>query len=100
MGRLGNQGGGQGERVREVYEDADGDGAFVGLQRTPQQVPPAEEAFEEEEEDVENLLARSATETGGGRIRPATQSSHPAWAEGEGDVWGTEEGGLPASIGR
>ncbi|MEU7288283.1 AAWKG family protein [Streptomyces flaveolus] len=100
MGRMANQGGSQGERVREVYEDADGDGAFVGLQRTPQQVPPAEEAFEEEEEDVENLLARSTMETGEGRIRPATQSSHPAWAEGESDVWGTEEGGLPASIGR
>ncbi|MEV5493481.1 AAWKG family protein [Streptomyces bobili] len=103
MGRMANQGGGQGgnqgERVRDVYEDADGDGAFIGHQRTPQQVAPAEEAFEEEEEDVENLLARSATETGG-RIRPATQSSHPAWAEDEGDVWGTEEGGLPASIGR
>jgi hypothetical protein len=104
MGRMGNQGGGQGggqgERVRDVYEDADGDGAFVGLQRTPQQVPPAEEAFEEEEEDVENLLTRPATETGRGRVKPATQSSNPAWAEGDGDVWGTEEGGLPASIGR
>ncbi|KPI20816.1 T-complex 10/CenJ [Actinobacteria bacterium OK006] len=104
MGRMGNQGGGQGgsqgERVREVYEDADGDGAFVGLQRTPQQVPPAEEVFEEEEEDVENLLTRPATETGRGRIQPATQSSNPSWAEGDGDVWGTEEGGLPASIGR
>ncbi|MFM9498993.1 AAWKG family protein [Streptomyces galilaeus] len=102
MARMGNQGGGQGEgeRVRDVYEDADGDGAFIGQPRSPRQVPPGEETFEEEEEDVENLLTRSPTETVRGGVRPATQSSHPAWAEGDGDVWGVEEGGLPASIGR
>ncbi|MYS20626.1 hypothetical protein GA0115240_12164, partial [Streptomyces sp. DvalAA-14] len=104
MSRMGQQQGGQGqgERVRETYQQHDSDGAFIQGGGYQQQVAPPEEVFEEEEEDPEELPSRTPT-TGQGRQsqgarRPSTQSS--SWSDHEEDVWGTGEEGLPASIGR
>ncbi|MBV2354908.1 AAWKG family protein [Streptomyces sp. J2-1] len=99
MNRMGNQGGGrEGERVRETYAQADADGAFIQGGSYQQYAAPPEEVFEEEEEDPEVLPTRSAGGTPGRYgARPTTQSGR---ADGEEDVWGTGEEGLPASLGR
>ncbi|SFF47512.1 T-complex protein 10 C-terminus [Actinacidiphila alni] len=108
MGQGGQQQGKEQERVRETYEEADTDGAFIQhgsvLQPMTGRDEPEGETYEEEEEDSDELLSRTPTqqEPGFGRTarRPGTQSGASEWAAGRGDVWGTEEGGLPASIGR
>ncbi|HEY5834686.1 AAWKG family protein [Streptomyces sp.] len=93
------------ERIRDTYEEADDDGAFIRHAGVLQPPAPVEESYEDEEEDAEELLGRTVTasEPGYGRPgtpRPATQSANSARTAREDDVWGTEEGGLPASIGR
>ncbi|MEU9336718.1 AAWKG family protein [Streptomyces sp. NPDC048290] len=109
MARMANQGGqgqGQNERTRETYLDNDADGAFLAANGYQQRPEPAQvpEAFEEEDQDPDEVPSRTPTtgqggmpgESGGG-WRPETQDS--GWDE-EDDVWGTGEEGLPASIGR
>ncbi|MFF8593837.1 AAWKG family protein [Streptomyces sp. NPDC015220] len=103
MGRMGQ--GGQNkeqERIREVYGDDESDGAFFHTQqvgRPGAQQEPEPDLYEEEEEDSEELLSRPRRDQGAGYARPSTQSGSGRPDDG-GDVWGTEEGGLPASIGR
>ncbi|MFJ3762801.1 AAWKG family protein [Streptomyces sp. NPDC090080] len=110
MARAGGQGGQSGsqERVREVYEDADTDGAYVQASPYPElrMTPPEaeeEEIYEAEESDPEDLLERPATETqrGGRGIPGYPQGSdgRSTWQPTE-DTWGTGEGGVPASLGR
>ncbi|MBG7700136.1 AAWKG family protein [Streptomyces sp. MC1] len=102
-GQQGNQQGG-GDRERQLYDGNDMDGAVYahGGPAFAQQGAPAEdpEEWEEEETDSDELLGprRPSTESayGPGGPRQATQS---AWSGNGKDVWGTEEGGLPASIG-
>ncbi|MFH8224699.1 AAWKG family protein [Streptomyces sp. NPDC018057] len=111
MNRMGGQqqGGGSGaERSRETYDDQNMDGAvfqhgFPGPSSSGAQ--DEAEDWEEEESDSEELLAprRTATETpygmpGGGDSRMSTQTG-TSWSSDGRDVWGTEDGGLPASIG-
>ncbi|GHA34265.1 MULTISPECIES: AAWKG family protein [Streptomyces] len=103
-GQQGNQQGG-GDRERQLYDGNDMDGAVYahGGPVFAQQGAPAEdpEEWEEEETDSDELLGprRPSTESayGPGGPRQATQSS--TWSGNGKDVWGTEEGGLPASIG-
>ncbi len=109
MSRMGQQGGGQqggGDRERELYNGNDMDGAVFqhGGGQFGQQPAPAEdpEEWEEEETDSDELLSprRTSSDSPFGPSagqRPGTQSS--AWSGKGKDVWGTEEGGLPASIG-
>ncbi|MGC0379697.1 AAWKG family protein [Streptomyces sp. SAI-229] len=101
MARMGQQGNREQERIREVYGDDESDGVFFPNQQQSRPVGrPEPDAYEEEEEDSEELLARPARSQGGpgGYARPSTSS--PGWSDDGDDVWGTEEGGLPASIGR
>ncbi|MFD6531013.1 AAWKG family protein [Streptomyces sp. NPDC060184] len=109
MNRMGQQGGqqGGGDRERDLYDGNDMDGAVFGHGGPPfgQQPAPAEdpEEWEEEETDSDELLGPRRTSSdspygpSGNRQVPGTQSS--AWSGQGKDVWGTEEGGLPASIG-
>ncbi|MFQ6144473.1 AAWKG family protein [Streptomyces seoulensis] len=104
MGRMGQgqQNDGQ-ERVRDVYGDDESDGAFFPSHQAgrlaAQQDP---DAYEEEEEDSEEILSRPRRDQYGpdGYARPVTQSAQSGRPADGGDVWGTDEGGLPASIGR
>ncbi|MFD8613060.1 AAWKG family protein [Streptomyces sp. NPDC059631] len=112
MNRMGGQqqgGGGSGaERNRETYDDQSMDGAVFQHGMPGPSSPGAQdeaEEWEEEESDSEELLAprRPATESpygmpGGGGSRMSTQSG-TSWSSDGRDVWGTEDGGLPASIG-
>ncbi|MEU0949409.1 AAWKG family protein [Streptomyces canus] len=102
-GGQGQQGQQEGQRVRDVYADDESDGAFLHAASSGQRRQPTPvDAYEEEEEDAEVLFNRPASESSGRRgtaSRPATQSSSASWSA-DGDVWGTDEGGLPASIGR
>ncbi|MFH8534637.1 AAWKG family protein [Streptomyces tendae] len=103
MGRMGQgQQNKEQERIREVYGDDESDGAFFHTQqvgRPGSQPDPEPDLYEEEEEDSEELLSRPRRDQGAGYVRPSTQSGSGRVDDG-GDVWGTEEGGLPASIGR
>ncbi|MCX5355744.1 AAWKG family protein [Streptomyces mirabilis] len=103
MGRMGQgQQNKEQERIREVYGDDESDGAFFHTQqvgRPGSQPDPEPDLYEEEEEDSEELLSRPGRDQGAGYARPSTQSASGRLDDG-GDVWGTEEGGLPASIGR
>ncbi|MFB7502326.1 AAWKG family protein [Streptomyces broussonetiae] len=106
MNRMGGQqGGGSGERNRDTYEDRESDGAFMhsGMTAARTAPTPDPEEYEEEESDSEELLAprRHVTESPfgqGGASRASTQTSS-SWNADDEDVWGTKDGGLPASIG-
>ncbi|MEU1268593.1 AAWKG family protein [Streptomyces sp. NPDC005799] len=107
MNRMGGQQGGQGggDRERNLYDGNDMDGAVIqhGMPSFGGRAAPEDpEEWEEEETDSDELLGprRPSTESGygvGGGARQSTQSA--AWSGKDKDVWGTEEGGLPASIG-
>ncbi|MFF2328594.1 MULTISPECIES: AAWKG family protein [unclassified Streptomyces] len=108
MSRMGGQQGGQGggERDRDLYDGNDMDGAVVQHGGSPfasRSAPDEDpEEWEEEETDSDELLGprRTSTESSfgpSGGSPPQTRSSD--WAGKSKDVWGTEEGGLPASIG-
>nr|BFD87996.1 hypothetical protein StreXyl84_73970 [Streptomyces sp. Xyl84] len=110
MNRMGGQqqggGGSGGERNRETYDDQSMDGAvFQHGMPGPHSTGAQDEAedWEDEESDSEELLAprRTATESPYGMpsaSRMSTQSG-TSWSSDGKDVWGTEGGGLPASIG-
>lgn len=110
MNRMGGQqpgGGGGGERNRDAYDDQSMDGAVLpqgmGGFRPAGAAEEEAEEWEEEETDSEELLGprRPATEAPygyPGTNRVTTQSGKSWSSEGK-DVWGTEDGGLPASIG-
>ncbi|WFB88503.1 MULTISPECIES: AAWKG family protein [Streptomyces] len=102
MSRAGQQQqNGSQERVRDVYQDGEADGAFVTPYSEHRGARPADEdLYEEEEEDSPELLNRPETDSRTGypsRPRPATQNS---WRGDEQDAWGTTGEGLPASLGR
>ncbi|WP_046731016.1 AAWKG family protein [Streptomyces humi] len=107
MNRMGGQQGGQGggDRERNLYDGNDMDGAVVqhGMSPFGARTAPEEPAeWEEEETDSDELLGprRPSTESGYGPAGGARQSTESAaWSGRNQDVWGTEEGGLPASIG-
>ncbi|MFJ6853766.1 AAWKG family protein [Streptomyces sp. NPDC091271] len=109
---MGGQGGGQGgqgtsERIRNVIDGGQvvsnrrnrGGAGLSAASRAPDEAPIA--------------LPRNATTTsgmpmvpppgGGAPARPQTESgdrARDAWIQEEEDVWGTDEGGAPAVIGR
>ncbi|MER6376759.1 AAWKG family protein [Streptomyces mirabilis] len=105
-GQQGQGGRGDGERARETY-DEDADGAFIqhdGFVRpaVDHSTDPSDpEAYEDEEEDGDELFGRGRPEQPYARpgARATVQNTQPPRPVGEPDVWGTEEGGLPASIG-
>ncbi|MFB7337836.1 AAWKG family protein [Streptomyces adustus] len=110
MGGMGSGAGGgngnNGERVRNVLTDAGPAAAGRGRSRTRKAA--------DEEEDVVVTRGRTATTgTAAGSVYPAgagagqngrsTESGDRArvsWTEEDEDVWGTDEGGAPAVIGR
>lgn len=107
MNRMGGQQGGQGggDRERNLYDGNDMDGAVIHNGVSPfaaRATPDDPEEWEEEETDSDELLGprRPSTESGYGPAVGSRQSADSAaWSGKDKDVWGTEEGGLPASIG-
>ncbi|MGW2101527.1 AAWKG family protein [Streptomyces olivaceoviridis] len=107
MNRMGGQQGGQGggDRERNLYDGNDMDGAVIQHGMSPfagRATAEEPEEWEEEETDSDELLGprRPSTESGYGPAGGSRQATDSAAWKGKGkDVWGTEEGGLPASIG-
>ncbi|MEU6483637.1 AAWKG family protein [Streptomyces sp. NPDC046887] len=113
MGGMGGGGAGGGgannaERVRNVIDD----GRPVGGPRGGRPRPGGPRA-QHDENDVRVSTPRTAATTGGSPFLPmggqspgqqqTTQSgdrTRDAWVQEEEDVWGTDEGGSPAVIGR
>ncbi|MFD9532259.1 microtubule/TRAF3 and DISC1 binding protein, partial [Streptomyces sp. NPDC060010] len=114
MGGMGGGGGGGGgggsgtsERVRNVIDDGRTNGGPRGGR--PRAGSPR---GVQEENDVRVSAPRTATTTGASPFAPMggaapggqqTQSgdrTRDAWVQEEEDVWGTDEGGAPAVIGR
>ncbi|MFF4902722.1 AAWKG family protein [Streptomyces sp. NPDC001068] len=107
MNRMGGQQGGQngGDRERNLYDGNDMDGAVIqhGMPPYGARANAEEpEEWEEEETDSDELLGprRPSTESGYGPAGgPGQSTQSTVWSGKDKDVWGTEEGGLPASIG-
>ncbi|MFJ5811643.1 AAWKG family protein [Streptomyces sp. NPDC093093] len=111
MGGLGGGGGGGGsgtsERVRNVIDDGRTNGGPRGGRPRP-----GSPRSGQDENDVRVTAPRTATTTGASPFAPMggaapggqqTQSgdrTRDAWVQEEEDVWGTDEGGAPAVIGR
>ncbi|GAB3962878.1 AAWKG family protein [Streptomyces sparsus] len=109
---MGGQGGGQGgqgtsERIRNVIDG----GQVVSNRRSRGGAGPT--AMSRAPDEAPIALPRNATTTsgmpmvpppgGGAPARPQTESgdrARDAWIQEEEDVWGTDEGGAPAVIGR
>jgi hypothetical protein len=112
MGGMGAGGQNQNERVRNVIDDGQslhtrGSGGRYGAGSLPRGAVP-------DENDVRVSTPRATATTGSGPFlpmggagapggQPQTQSgdrTREAWAQDDDDVWGTDEGGAPAVIGR
>ncbi|WP_262061191.1 AAWKG family protein [Streptomyces sp. STR69] len=105
-------GSGSGERVRNVMDETGVTTRGAGNRRGRAATRAAQRVEDEEEALVPGFGRGTATTSGGMPYLPGagggpgqtqTQSSdreRGSWAEEDDDVWGTDEGGAPAVIGR
>ncbi|WP_331752475.1 AAWKG family protein [Streptomyces chartreusis] len=106
MGGMGSAGGNEGERVRAVLDD----GQPVTTRRS---APQSSRNGYQDEESIVTASRPGAAMSGGMPFMPPmggaggpgqqTQSSdreRSSWVDEDEDVWGTDEGGAPAVIGR